>query len=230
MRNLGNVGVIVASRLGSTRLPGKALKPLQGIPMLAFLLRRLSSGGSAYKTILATTTQAEDMALADLAKSENISVYRGSVDDVTARYVDAAKAFNLDTVVRVTADCPFVNAELVNHCLSMAAGSDFDICTTKGRFPIGLDVEIYPSELMARLDASEDMSSEHREHLTLYLYHHKDNYKVVELAPPDEWLGAGRIYTVDTPDDYALAAALAKRFDTPFFSLADLIALEHHAH
>lgn len=230
MKNLGNIGVIVAARLGSTRLPGKALKPLQGMPMLVFLLRRLRSGGKAKKIILATSTQPEDTALADLAKAEGVNVYRGPVDDVTARYVGAAKAFKLDTVIRVTADCPFLNGEVVDHCLDIAAGSRFDLCTTKGRFPIGLDVEIYPSELMARLDDSEKLTGSHREHLTLYFYQNKDQYKVVEMAPRVEWIETDRIYTVDTPEDYVNAVALAERFETPFFSITDLVALEHYAH
>src|SRR6266852_5431122 len=159
---LGKVGVVVGARTRSSRLPGKALLPVQGIPMISFLLRRLSrcSGGTV---ILATTELPADDRLAEVARAEGVPVFRGADADVVARYVDAAERFAFDTVVRVTGDCPFVDAGLVDWCLSHAAKVErFDLATTKGRFPVGLDVEIYPAHLMARLHMEGCLSSVHR--------------------------------------------------------------------
>ena len=129
---LGKVGVVVAARTSSTRLPGKALLPLQGVPMLTFLLRRLQ-GLQSGAVILATTDLPVDDELATLATREKIGVFRGSESDLVARYVGAAKQFGLDTVARVTADCPFVDAELVDWCATRAVEFDhFDVATTKG--------------------------------------------------------------------------------------------------
>ena len=230
MNDLGRIGVIVAARVGSVRLPGKALKPLQGIPMLGFLLRRLQSSRYADEIILATSQRADDDVLADLAIREEAAVHRGDLEDVTARYIGAAAKYNIDTVVRVTGDCPFVDGELIDYCLNAASISgSFDLCTTKGQFPIGLDVEIYRNALMKALHEGIDLTREHREHLTLYFYHHQDRYSLVEITPRKDWFGKGLTYTVDTTENYTEALALAERFDTPLFSVSDLIALERHA-
>src|SRR3974390_1575647 len=108
---LGQVGIVVAARIGSTRLPGKALRPLDGIPMIVFLLRRLVPARRATVVFATTELPADDM-LAGIVAGEGFPVYRGANEDVVARYVGAAERFSLDTVVRVTGDCPFVNAEL----------------------------------------------------------------------------------------------------------------------
>jgi len=224
--NLGRVGVIVASRMSSTRLPGKALKHLHDIPMLSFLFRRLRDSKYTDEIILATSLEESDEVLVDLANNEGISVYCGSLNDVTERYVNAASEFNIDTVVRVTADCPFVNGEIVDYCLKISSEETFDICTTKGQFPVGLDVEIYRSQLIEKLHLESSLTDEHREHLTLYLYHNPDHYRIVEIHPCEKWKGKGRVYTVDTKGDYFDAVSIANSFKTPFFSISELVALE----
>ncbi|HIA15050.1 MAG TPA: hypothetical protein EYN74_09250 [Nitrospirales bacterium] len=118
MNDLGRVGVIVAARMGSSRLPGKALKPLHGIPMLAFLLRRIQSSNSADEIVLCTSVRTDDTVLAELANTEGVGVYRGALDDVADRYVSTAREYKIDTVVRITGDCPFVDGELIDHCVS----------------------------------------------------------------------------------------------------------------
>jgi spore coat polysaccharide biosynthesis protein SpsF len=100
----------------------------------------------------------------------------------------------------------------------------FDLATTKGRFPVGLDVEIYPAAVMADLHRGAKLSSDDREHLTLHLYRHSDRFTVRAIEPRAEWRSADRRFTVDTPDDYAAASALAARFDAPEFAVAALLA------
>jgi spore coat polysaccharide biosynthesis protein SpsF len=222
---LGSVGVVVAARTSSTRLPGKALLPLQGLPMLTFLLRRLR-GLQSGVVILATTDLPVDDELATLAAREEVGVFRGSESDLVARYVGAAKQFGLDTVARVTADCPFVDAELVDWCLARAAEfDDFDLATTKGRFPVGLDVEIYHAETMAMLDAKAPLSAAHREHLTLYFYDRCDGFSVQSIAPPPDWRSASRSFTVDTAAECLYARSLADQFDRPEFPIRELLKI-----
>jgi spore coat polysaccharide biosynthesis protein SpsF len=221
---LGNIGVVVAARMLSSRLPGKALLPLQGIPMILFLLRRLSplDGGTV---ILATTTLPSDDRMAELAQEAGIPVFRGSDDDVVGRYVAVAEKYEFDTVARVTGDCPFVDANLVNWCLAEAQGFDsFDLATTKGRFPVGLDVEIYPTAVMARLHKGGVLSATDREHLTFHFYQHANDFKVRIIEPRREWRAADRRFTVDTEADYEAARVLAAHFASPEFSVGDLVA------
>jgi spore coat polysaccharide biosynthesis protein SpsF len=230
--SLGKVGVIVAARTGSTRLPGKALLPLRGIPMVAFLLRRLRPSRRA--TILfATTNLAADDILAHTAGEEGVPVFRGASDDVVARYVDAAKRFGLDTVVRVTGDCPFVNAELVDYCVERAGEwKTFDLATTKTRFPVGLDAEIYRAGGMAALHRSGKLTSDEREHLTLHYYNHSGRYDIRHIDPRTEWQLAGAHFTVDTSTDYAWASSLAATLpegDVSLASVAEALARQRRS-
>ena len=223
---LGNVGVVVAARMGSTRLPGKALLPLQGMPMVMFLLerlRRLKSG----TLVLATTQLAADDELVAVVEQGGIQVFRGSETDLITRYTSASDHFGFDTVVRVTADCPFVDAELVDWCIRRASEFDrFDLSTTKGRFPVGLDVEICPAMRLAALLSRGDLTDAHREHLTLYFYDHNDDFIVRSIDLPPGWTTSPMHFTVDTAADYQLARELVARFDRPDFPARALLTIE----
>lgn len=222
---LGRVGIVLAARTASSRLPGKALLPLNGLPMIVFLLRRLRASRRADTVIVATTTRTDDDALAATAAAEGAPVFRGADADVVARYVAAAEAHRLDTVVRVTGDCPFVDGVLVDHCLAAAEGFDrFDVATTKGAFPVGLDVEIYPAPLMADAHGRLPLTPAHREHLTLYFYEQAHAFALRTIAPREEWRADGRTFTVDTMPDYEAARKLAERFSGSDFPISALVA------
>jgi spore coat polysaccharide biosynthesis protein SpsF len=220
--NLGRVGVVVAARMSSTRLPGKALLPLQGTPMIVFLLRRLA-GLRAGQVVLATTELAVDDELAEMVRTEGVAVFRGPDADVVARYVGAADRFGFDTVARVTADCPFVDAAMVDWCLTRAGEFEhFDLASTKSRFPVGLDVEIYSADRMRALNEGV-LTAAQREHLTLYYYEHKAELAVRTIDPPASWPTTERQFTVDTRSDYAEAVRIANLFETPRFGISDLL-------
>jgi spore coat polysaccharide biosynthesis protein SpsF len=221
--SLGKVGVIVSARTRSTRLPGKALLPLQGVPMVAFLLRRLRSMKMA-ALAFATTDLASDDELAALVGREGIPVFRGACDDLIARYSGAAAQFGFDSVARVTGDCPFVDGALVDWCIAAAQdGDDFDLATTKGSFPVGLDVEIYRSARMTEIARRSDLSEQHREHLTLYFYHHRDEFVVRTIPLPPGLPSSSRHFTVDTAADYDAASVLAQGFDRVDFPVDSLV-------
>lgn len=219
----GKAGIIVAARTGSTRLPGKALLPLNGMPMILFLLERLKPVMGA-GLALATTDLPADDRLVDLAEGAGVPVFRGSATDLIARYVAAAARFGFDIVGRVTGDCPFVDAAMVEHCMKQAvAFGDFDLATTKGTFPVGLDIELYAASTMARLNCLKGLSEGHREHLTLYMYDHKPDFTIRQLTPPANWPASNRNFTVDTLADYEAAQALAAPFSGARFSIDELI-------
>ncbi len=199
------IGVIVAARMGSTRLPGKALLPLRGVPMLGFLLQRIKPSVLSSQIVLATTTLHEDDVLEDVAQSEKISVFRGSNEDVVSRYVAAAEYFGFDYVVRVTGDCPFVDAKSLDYAIKYALEHrPFDLATTKGLFPVGIDYEIYPASLMKQIDDAGELDINEREHLTLRFYNRSSEYSIVKIRPPMEW-NCDVVLTVDTKSDFDLA-------------------------
>src|SRR5262249_46449191 len=130
-----------------------------------------------------------------------------------------------DTVARVTGDCPFVNAELVAWCLSQCEkASQVDLASTKGRFPVGLDVEIFSATRLAALHAGGRLTVAEREHLTLYFYNHPAECTTEAIAPPPAWQCTDRRFTVDTQDDYRAACELANAFDRHDFTIDALVA------
>ncbi len=211
------LGVIVAARTDSRRLPGKALLPLAGLPCVVYLLRRLASSRAHDGLVLATTDRSVDDELTRVVEAEGVPVFRGATHDVVGRYVAAARQFGFGTVARVTADCPFLDGATLDHCLAQCRDRDgYDLATTKGQFPVGLDVEIYHADQMAALDAGDALGDEDREHLTLHLYRHPEHYRLRRLTPPTGWPTTGTPpFLLDTPEDYATLANLAARLSSP---------------
>ena len=218
-------GILIAARMGSTRLPGKALLPIGGMPMLSYLIRRLKPSRLAPFIALATTTKHEDDALAALAAAEGIGVFRGDENDVVKRYVDAAAHFRLSEVVRVTADCPFVSAETLDYVLKLCdAEPGFDLATTKKNFPVGIDYEVYPASVMELLHEGGPLTAEDREHLTLHLDRRRGAFIVKEIAPPLMWKEPRISFTVDTKEDYERALRWVEALGSGPFSTEQLLS------
>jgi spore coat polysaccharide biosynthesis protein SpsF len=225
LNKLGKIGVIVSARMNSSRLAQKAILQLSGVPMISFLLKRLKTSCKADEIILATSYLNQDDPLEQIAKEESVKCFRGSLDDVVERYVEAAAAFDIDTVARVTGDCPFVNGEIIDYAAKAASNFEFDLCTTKGHFPVGLDVEIYHAKAMKKAHMSTLLNRDHREHLTLHYYQDNKKYNVVSLIPKPEWTNKNIHYTVDVLDDLEKANSITKNFNDINFTIADLIDL-----
>jgi len=223
-KSLGRVGVIVAARTGSSRLPGKALRRLGGKEMILFLLERIRDSQEADVIVFATTALTEDDELAARVSDAGYAVYRGANADVVARYVSAVREYDIDTVVRVTGDCPFVDAETLDYVIAAArAHVPFDLVTTKAAFPVGIDYEIYPAALMAELDAKGNLSDLDREHLTYYLYQHPDDYRIHVVEPKPQWRCKAHAFTVDTFDDFGFAEKTVALMGRGDFSVTQLI-------
>lgn len=217
-------GVIIAARTGSSRLPGKVLLPLQEVPLIVFLIRRLQSSLMAERIVLATTDSPGDDPLAAAAESEGLSVFRGDTNDVVKRYVEAASMYDMEYVVRVTGDCPFTSGKTLDYCLKKCDDwGPFDLASTKSYFPLGIDYEIYNAKKMQDLHESGKLSIEEREHLTLHMYNQRDKFDIKNIIPPDKWVCKKHSFTVDTEHDYKRALQLVSSFQSIDFMLEELI-------
>lgn len=223
MDNLGRVGIIISVRSNSSRLPRKALLKLMGITTLSFLIRRLKTSVRVEEIILATTNLSQDDELAEIGKNEKIKVYRGSLDNVVERNVLAAEEYGIETVVRITGDCPFVSGELVDFSIESLSQENFDLYSTKGKFPIGLDVEIYRAFQMKNLHNSLVLNDKHREHLTLYFYENFENFRIYPINPPNEWK-TEKVFTIDSFEDYNFACQLVSNFEDIHTPISSFVA------
>jgi spore coat polysaccharide biosynthesis protein SpsF len=191
--------------MGSTRLPGKALAPVGGRPLLATMLDRVRGAESLDDVWVATTEHPRDDEIDAVARASGAGVFRGSEDDVLGRYAEAAAASDADVIVRMTSDCPLLDPAVVDRVVSELDAFDFATnAPPSGRtYPDGMDVEAFTRTALDRA-GREARSHDDREHVTPYLHRGGFRVHVVHL---DRNVGDVRI-TVDTSKDLQRVAAL----------------------
>jgi spore coat polysaccharide biosynthesis protein SpsF (cytidylyltransferase family) len=209
---------IVAARHSSHRLPGKVLRPLHGRPLLAHALVRLQSVDRLDDIVVATSAEPSDDAVAAFAISHDVPCWRGGLDDVLGRLLDAAAAFRADAVVRVSGDSPLIDPGVVATAVQLYLDSAADIVTNvfPRSFPRGQSVEVLSRRALERL-AAETTEEADREHVTRYAYAHPDRFVIrnFSAARPRPELQL----SVDTAADFERAAALlAATSDPPRFA------------
>jgi spore coat polysaccharide biosynthesis protein SpsF len=219
---------VIQARMGSTRLPGKVLRPIAGKPLLWHIVHRLKASRLIDEIAIATTVNPLDAAIAEFGDAHDIAVIRGPEDDVLARFAKAAEKLDADIVVRVSSDAPFLDARFIDHLVvsMIEQGGDYVLmeegaaCAHEGVDPLtrrALD------KLM--LHASDDPAA--REHVTGYFKLHP-NFVRIARAPAYPLLAreGGRL-TIDTPDDLAFVEAVHSRLHAKAgeASLSDLLLL-----
>jgi spore coat polysaccharide biosynthesis protein SpsF (cytidylyltransferase family) len=201
---------IVQARMGSTRLPGKVLLRLGGETVLAHVLRRCAAIPCIDAVCCATTTSADDDAVAREAERHGALVYRGSEDDVLERYRQAAHAASADIVMRVTGDCPLIDPALCGRVLDLVRAGDAEYACDNmpPLFPHGLDCEAFTVAALERA-AREARRPSEREHVTQHLRNRPDFTRRNVDGP-----GGGaedHRWTLDTEADYRFLQALWPR-------------------
>ena len=164
------IAAIVQARMGSTRLPGKVLKPIGFIPMIEILLKRLATSVLLDEIVVATSSDSCNNCLVDHVGSLGYKCFQGSENDVLDRYLQAAKAINADVVVRLTGDCPLLDSALVDEVIRrfIAANVDYYSNISPPTYPDGLDVEVFTFTALEKA-GKETRNSYDREHVTPYL-------------------------------------------------------------
>jgi glutamate-1-semialdehyde 2,1-aminomutase len=204
------VVAIVQARMGSTRLPNKVMKPIGGIPMIELLLGRLAKSTEIDTIVVATSLDARNAPLADHVSALGYACVQGSETDVLDRYVQAARAHQADIVVRLTGDCPLLDAALVDAVIRRFKDAGVDYCSNVAppTFPDGLDTEVFS---LAALEcaASETTEGYDREHVTTYL-RNSGKFALAALTNPEDL--AGLRWTVDEPADFDVVCAVFGHF------------------
>lgn len=215
-------GVLVFARCSSQRLPNKVLLEFSGMPLILWVIRRAQSSG--LPVVLATSINGSDDLLARLTEAAGITVIRGELNDVLGRALAAAAHLGWHSFARLCADRPFFDVTQMRDALALVNGTEqFDLVTNNlnGEAAPGLTIEAIRIEALQRAGAASAMPR-HREHLSSYIYEHKDCFKVRQLAvcPIPGELKSKR-FAVDTPDDYRLLHAMADGC-SPAVSLQEL--------
>ncbi|QUC01424.1 glycosyltransferase family protein [Cellulosimicrobium cellulans] len=209
------VVAVIQARTGSSRLPGKVLRPLGGRPVLAWMIRAASAARGVDEVVVATSTAPGDDAVAELASSWGVRVVRGSEEDVLSRFVLALDATSADAVVRLTADCPLVDPVLVSQVVALwraDPGLEYVATTLQRTLPRGLDVELASRDALRAADA--EARDHHRVHVTSYLYAADRAFRRlgIVVAPPANDLRV----TLDTAEDAAVIETVVDRLgDAP---------------
>lgn len=217
-----NTIVIIQARMGSSRLPGKILKKLGQSDVLSYVTQRCKQINGVSTVIVATSVLRQDDAVEKWCTENGVECFRGSEDDVLDRYVQCAKTYNPDYVMRVTADCPFVDYEMANEMVALMKQERVDIVDLDGSLPRGLAVELISYKALLYIH-EHGKESRHREHVTYYAYEYRDSFtRTVYEVPQNRRQSSLRI-TLDTEEDYALCEKVAEHFDNPLVSSADVI-------
>lgn len=218
------VVAVVQARMGSTRFPGKVMRPVFGTPMIGLLLRRLARARSVDQIVLATSSDPRNDALAEYACSLGHVVVRGDENDVLDRFYRAASQVGADVVVRITGDCPLVDPEIVDAVVRdfMAAGADYASNVQPPTFPDGLDVEVFSFEALAAAHSRATESRE-REHVTPLLRESAAFKRINHAAEIDH---SAERWTVDEPEDLAVIERIFGYFHPRNdFSWREVVAL-----
>lgn len=217
---------IVQARMASTRLPGKVMKLLGGRPIIEIILSRLAKSRFIDEIVVATTNNHSDDKLVTFLKAKGATFFRGDENDVLRRYVDAAEYVGADIVVRITGDCPVVDAVLVDSIIEKFLHDRVDYCSNVDppTFPDGLDVEVFRAEsiLLASRHAKD---ANEREHVTPFLRKSnlftRSNYALSDDLSSLRW-------TIDSPEDYLVMQDVFDAFKGDiFFSWERVLALKN---
>lgn len=202
--------LIIQARMGSTRLPGKVLKEMDGIVALDRCVQRCRAMKYVDEVVVATSDLGNDDILEDWCNQHGILSFRGSEQDVLDRYVCCAREHEAELVIRVTSDCPFVDYELGDRTIRQTVLEQTDYIFYPPR-PLGLMVEAVP---FRTLEEVHRISTEarHREHVTYYIREYRDRFRTIRAELPPIYHHPELRLTLDTPEDYRLLCTVAEHF------------------
>ena len=219
------IGAIVQARMGSSRCPEKSLKDLCGKTLLERVIDRTQQCPSISKVVVATTVNVEDDKIEAFCKEKGVLCYRGSSDDVLDRYYMAAKTYGIDTIVRITADDPFKDPDVIEEIIHTFFQGHYDYAsnTLKPTYPEGLDAEVFSFQSLERAWNEGSLPSE-REHVTPYIWKNANKFRLINVTNSSD-LSYLR-WTIDHDEDFAFASEILRNLeDKNGFRTKDILAV-----
>ncbi|HUH73455.1 MAG TPA: glycosyltransferase family protein [Chitinophagales bacterium] len=207
-----NIIAITQARIGSTRLPAKILKEINGKSLLDYHLQRIKKSKLISNTIVATTDEEESDIIVEIANRNQALSYKGSLNNVLERFYKAAESQNPDYIVRLTSDCPLIDAKVIDEALEIIINNDYDYVATGliPSYPDGISIEVFSFSALQKAYFEAELQSE-REHVTPYIWKNSTTkggslFKSFNLKNTIDY--SRYRLTVDTIEDFQLIELL----------------------
>jgi spore coat polysaccharide biosynthesis protein SpsF len=210
--------------MGSTRLPGKVLKQVLGIPLLQFQINRVKKSKLVNQIVIATSKKELDEPIVELCDKLAVSCYQGSEENVLERYYEAANLYKADIVVRLTADCPIVDPTVIDNViqyfLDHSMSYDYVSNTLKRTYPRGMDTELLTIDVLSAAYTEATLDEDH-EHVTPFIYKNPGRFRLANVSYKEDQ--SHQRWTVDTIEDFTLI----KKIIESFYPLKQNFSLEY---
>ncbi|OMC89147.1 acylneuraminate cytidylyltransferase [Viridibacillus sp. FSL H7-0596] len=219
---------IIQARMGSTRLPGKILKQVNGKALLAYQLERVGKSKFIDQIVIATTIDQKDDQIVEFCIQYGVDYYRGSENDVLARYYEAAEQFDGDIIVRLTSDCPIIDPvvidETINYYIDHSSEFDYVSNTIERTYPRGLDTEVFSRDALEKSNEKAKLERD-REHVTAFMYSNPQIFRIGSISNTQNL--ENHRWTVDTAEDFQLVDLILSNLysKNQLFYMSDVIEL-----
>ena len=221
---------VVEARMASSRLPGKTMKKIMGKPMLQLLIERLKRAKTINDIIIATSKHPEDKVIEELAGKIGVNCYRGSLEDVLSRVIEATRYVNGDIIVEITGDCPLVDPDIIDHMVETYLKSNVDYVSNilEATYPAGMDVQVFSLKVLEEISEMTN-NPEEREHCSWLIYKNPERtkYKLLNVKGPKELYNPYLRLMVDYPRDFEFASKIYENLypAKPDFNIYDILDL-----
>lgn len=219
------IGCIIQARMGSNRLPGKSLMKIDSHgTVLEYVINQIRNSSLLDEIIIATTRKDEDIPIIKMAKKLNIKFFQGNSDNVLDRYYQCAKFFSLNTIVRITADNPFIDPEILDQMIQKFHLNNHDYITNalERTYPHGTEVEIFSFDTLEKIWLNAKLPSD-LEHVTSYIRNNKNKFKIFIVKNKQD-LSKYR-WTLDRENDLVLIRILAKEINKRPIHMIDILKI-----
>jgi len=205
-----NIMAIIQARMGSSRLPGKVLKELLGKPMLVHIVERVKQS-NVDDVIVATSVDEENDVIRKVCKENNILCFSGNENNVLERFYYTAKEHKADIIIRITADCPLIDPDVINKLIEKYSAKHYSLMGVAagagvsnpnfqgGKYPQGLDAEIFPFKVLEKA-FNEAVYQRDKEHVTPFIWTHPNRFNIGVLTSKIDY--SGLRWVVDNQEDF----------------------------
>jgi len=219
------IAAIIQARMASSRFPDKVMKIIVGKPMLWHQINRLRKSELIEKLIIATTDKIQDRIIIDFAKENNILYFAGSEEDVLNRFYYSAKKFKVETIVRITGDCPLIDPSLVDMIINFYLDNknQYDIVHNGTTYPDGIvETEVFSFNILKKIWENAKLPSE-REHVTSYIWKNPEMFRQATVENSKD-LSYLRL-VVDNEKDFKLVKIIFQNLykEDEMFYLEDIV-------